>query len=127
MSHSSTYLKEAAIEFLQLCSGGKVKEAYEKFTAENFIHHNPYFKGDKQSLLTAMQESANENTGQVIEIKRALQDEDVVAVHSRISQNGEDAGISVVHMLRFEDNLIAEMWDVMMPEPMLMINENGLY
>lgn len=50
--------KEIAISFLSLASSGKVHEAYEKYVHPHFRHHNPYFKGDRESLLKGMEESA---------------------------------------------------------------------
>lgn len=36
-------------------AGGDVRAAYDKFIAPNFIHRNQYFKGDRKSLLEAME------------------------------------------------------------------------
>jgi len=35
--------KDMTKEFLRLCATGKVREAYERFVAHDFRHHNPYF------------------------------------------------------------------------------------
>ena len=43
--------KDIAISFLKLAASGKAPEAYEKYVHKNFRHHNPYFKGDAQSLM----------------------------------------------------------------------------
>src|SRR3712207_2296644 len=41
---------EAATSFLQMAGTGRVQEAYDRYVASSFIHHNQYFKGDRQSL-----------------------------------------------------------------------------
>jgi predicted SnoaL-like aldol condensation-catalyzing enzyme len=43
--------KEMAISFLRLASSGNVREAYETYDHPQFRHHNPYFPGDRASLL----------------------------------------------------------------------------
>jgi len=120
-------LKEAAIDFLQLAASGKVREAYEKYVAPNFKHHNPYFKGDRESLMLAMEEASVNTPNKEFTCVGALQDGDLVAVHSRVVQESQPAPISVVHIFRFEGNLVAELWDNIMPQPKEMVNENGLF
>jgi predicted SnoaL-like aldol condensation-catalyzing enzyme len=50
--------KEMAISFLRLASSGNVREAYETYVHPDFRHHNPYFPGDRASLLAGMEENA---------------------------------------------------------------------
>ena len=45
--------KEFATGFLKLAAAGKVDEAYQKYVADDFKHHNQFFKGDRLSLLNA--------------------------------------------------------------------------
>lgn len=44
--------KEAALSFLHMVVEGKIREAYEKYISPDFRHHNTYFKGDRESLLS---------------------------------------------------------------------------
>ena len=44
-----------AVEFLQMCARGEVREAYARHVADDFAHHNPWFPGDPASLLEAME------------------------------------------------------------------------
>lgn len=57
--------QDTAKAFLKTAGTGNVQEAYDRYVAPSFIHHNQYFKGDRQSLLTAMQEASktSPNTG----------------------------------------------------------------
>jgi predicted SnoaL-like aldol condensation-catalyzing enzyme len=61
-----------------------VREAYQKYIGRNFRHHNPFFRGDAASLRIAMEENAAKNPNKVL---RALEDGDLVAVHSRVSKS----------------------------------------
>jgi predicted SnoaL-like aldol condensation-catalyzing enzyme len=120
-------LKDAAIEFLTLVASGNVSEAYERHIAAGFRHHNPYFHGDAASLKEGMQANATRNPNKVLEVQRALQDGDQVAVFSRVRQHPDDRGGAVVHIFRFQENRIAELWDIGQPVPDNSINENGMF
>jgi predicted SnoaL-like aldol condensation-catalyzing enzyme len=82
--------KEAAMDFLRLVASGNVREAYHKYVGPEFRHHNAYFPSDAESLKTAMEENAAQNPNKVLEIQRALQDGDLVAVHSHVRQRPDD-------------------------------------
>jgi predicted SnoaL-like aldol condensation-catalyzing enzyme len=119
--------KDAAIEFLNLVASGKVREAYRKHIGPDFRHHNPYFRGDAHSLMVGMEENAAKNPDKVLEIQRAIQEGDQVAVFSRVRQKPGDLGGAVVHVFRFQGDLIAEFWDVGQAVPENSLNENGMF
>ena len=50
--------KERATDFLALVAAGQVEQAFAKHVAADFRHHNPFFPGDRLSLLRAMQYNA---------------------------------------------------------------------
>ena len=117
--------KDAAVEFLRLAASGKVRDAYAKHVGPGFRHHNPHFRGDAKSLMEAMEQNAAKNPEKILEVKRALQDGEQVAVFSRVRQKPSDNGAAVVHIIRFER--IAELWDVGQPIPEKAVNENGMF
>lgn len=120
-------LKEKAVSFLQLAASREVREAYDRFTGPDFRHHNPFFRGDADSLMLAMEENAIKNPQKVLEVKRVIEDGDIVAVHSHVKQNQDDIGVAVVHIFRFHNDLIVELWDVGQPIPENSPNENGAF
>jgi predicted SnoaL-like aldol condensation-catalyzing enzyme len=124
---SSHSLKDAAIEFLTLVATGKVREAYERHAGPGFRHHNPWFRGDAESLMTAMEENAAQNPDKTLEVQIALQEGDRVAVFSRVRQRLGDLGGAVVHIFRFEGDRIVELWDVGQEVPEESVNENGMF
>ena len=115
------------MDFLRLASSGDVRKAYELYVAVNFKHHNAYYKGDRESLMKGMEEAAQSSPNKEFTMLRALQDGDLVAIHSRVVQASLDSPISVVHIFRFAGSQIVELWDIIMLEPKEMINENGLF
>lgn len=119
--------KEISENFLILCASGKAKEAYAKYIAKDFVHHNPYFHGDAQSLLNGMEKNAIDNPDKIFEIQRSAQDGNIVFVHSKVRMNPSHQGIAVVHIFRFNADLIVELWDVGQPAPENMINKMGMF
>lgn len=119
--------KDAAMEFLRLAASGSVREAYQKYVAVGFRHHNPHFRGDAESLAAGMAENAAKFPDKKLEIQRAIEEGDLVAVHSRVRMKPDDAGVAVVHIFRFKANLIAELWDIGMPAPEKSPNEHGMF
>lgn len=118
---------EIAVSFLKLAASGKVREAYNKCVSLDFRHHNPYFRGDRESLMFAMEENAAKNPSKKLEIKLTLEDRNMVVTYSRVQQNPGDPGIAVVHIFRFEGDHIIEMWDIGQAVPEASPNENGMF
>ncbi len=105
--------KEAAVTFLKLAGLGSTREAYEKFVARDFIHHNQYFKGDRGSLMSAMIEAHKKSPNKLIDVKQVFEDGDTVITHSLVvRKDPAEQDIAVVHIFRFEGDKVAELWDV---------------
>jgi predicted SnoaL-like aldol condensation-catalyzing enzyme len=119
--------KAAAIDFLQLAATGRAREAFDKHAAPDFRHHNPWFKGDAVSLMTAMDENASKNPGKTLRVHHALEDGDLVSVYSEVHHRSGDRGAAVVHIFRFEGGRIGELWDVGQEVPENPVNENGIF
>lgn len=125
--NSITNISEAASDFLKLIVSNQIREAYKRYVGEKFRHHNPFFRGDAESLMIAMEEDAAANPDKVLEIQHTLQDGELVAIHSWIRQQPGDLGTSVVHIFRFEGDLITEAWDVGQAVPEDSPNEHGMF
>jgi predicted SnoaL-like aldol condensation-catalyzing enzyme len=119
--------KFSAIDFLQLCSSGKVREAFSKYVALGFKHHNPYFAGDAASLIEGMLAAAKANPKQTFEVQRALEDNELVSVHSRVTPAPGGPSLAVVHVFRFEADRVVELWDVVAQVPAESPNANGAF
>jgi predicted SnoaL-like aldol condensation-catalyzing enzyme len=119
--------KEIALAFLRAAASGDVREAYRKHVTPGFRHHNPFFRGDAESLMRGMEENAAKNPNKVLEVQRVIEEGELVAVHSRVRQKPDDRGAAVVHIFRFEGGKIAELWDLGQPVPENSPNENGMF
>jgi predicted SnoaL-like aldol condensation-catalyzing enzyme len=118
--------KETAISFLKMAGGGHVQMAFDRFVSDGFKHHNQYFKGDRQSLMHAMADSFEMNPNKTIDVRQVYEDGPTVITHSLVMRaNGKDLNIVVVHIFRFENGKIAEMWDLGQPLEKESPNTNG--
>jgi predicted SnoaL-like aldol condensation-catalyzing enzyme len=124
MTDSNT---DAAVSFLKLAVSGKVREAYSKFVGAGFRHHNPFFEGSAETLLAGMEENARQNPSKVLEVKRAIAEGELVAVHSHVRPKPGDLGAAVVHIFRFEKGRIVELWDLGQPVPEKSPNQYGMF
>ena len=119
--------KEAAVTFLTLAAKGQVREAYDRFVAPDFRHHNPHFRGDAASLAFAMAQNAAENPGKIFEPKHVVAEGDLVAVHGRVRMKPDSQDFALFHLFRFANGRIVELWDVAQPTPADSVNEHGMF
>lgn len=119
--------KGSAVAFLKMVVAKNIREAYDKFIAPDFIHHNQYFKSDRESLLVAMEQAHRKFPDTTIEIKRIYEDNDTVITHSLVKHGPNEADIAVVHIFRFKNGLVAELWDLGMQIQEDSPNDNGLF
>lgn len=119
--------EDVAVSFLQAAASGRVREAYGQHVDKGFRHHNPYFAGTADALMTGMEENARQNPQKRLEVLHTVEEGDLVAVHSRVQHNPADRGAALVHLFRFEGDRIAELWDIGQPVPAETINANGMF
>ena len=118
---------DIASEFLRMCARGDVREAYERFVADDFVHHNAWFPGDRQSLLLAMEASAATEPNKSFDVKQVIDGGDRVAVLSHLQRAGADLEYAVVHIARFADGKIVELWDLGQEIPKDSPNALGMF
>ena len=114
-----------ATQFLQVCALESPAKAFELYVNSNFTHHNQYFPGDRSSLMNAMIESDSKMPNKKFTIKHIFESGDKVAVHSHVVK--ENMEIAVVHIMRFENGKISEMWDVGQVMEKNSPNKNGMF
>lgn len=119
--------RDRAIEFLRLVAAGQVREAWQRHVGAGLVHHNPYFAAHEEALIAAMEADAAANPAKTLEVQRALQDGDEVAVHSWLRQHPDDPGHALVHLFRFEADRIVELWDLAQEVPESSPNAHGMF
>lgn len=119
--------KDEAVHYLQMIIAGEIDEAYERYISPDLRHHNPHFPGDAESLRNAMKANDGMSPNKTLEVKQTIEEGEMVMVYSHIKQNPSDLGAAVVHVFRFSNGKIIEMWDVGQPLLEESPNENGMF
>jgi len=119
--------KQVAVQFLQLVVVGRIDEAYQKYVDLQGKHHNPFFPAGFPELRKAMTENHIQFPNKQLIIKNVIGDGDLVAVHSHILLCPGETGISAVHLFRFHDYKIVEIWDCNQPVPADSPNKDGIF
>ena len=119
--------KEMAVAFLHSTSSGKAEEAFRKYTHPDFTHHNPYYPSDSASLMKGMIDNAKLNPHQELEVLRYAENDHIVFVHSKVSVNGNDMIFGLVHIFRFYEDSIIELWDIAQQVPKDSPNKVGMF
>ena len=119
--------RDIATEFLQLCARGDVREAYARFVSDDFVHHNAWFAGDRESLLLAMEQSAAAEPNKSFEVKQVIDGGDRVAVLSHLKRASVEVEYAVVHIARIVDGKIVELWDLGQEIPKDSPNALGMF
>jgi predicted SnoaL-like aldol condensation-catalyzing enzyme len=100
---------DAAVAFLQMAAGGKVRQAYSKYVADGFIHHNPYFEGSAAALMKGMEENFLQFPQKSLEVKRTILGDQWLSIPTSAVPAPGTCGSDIFH---FENGHIVEMWDV---------------
>ncbi len=119
--------KEAAVTFLKQASGGEVRDAYAQFVGNGFRHHNPFFEGSAEALMAEMEQNARQNPQKTREILRTVAEGNYVVIHSHVRMKPGGLGFAVVHIFRFVQGRIVELWDLGQPVPEESPNANGMF
>lgn len=119
--------REIAVSFLQLAASGNPRLAFHQYVHPQFSHHNPYFNGDREALLTGMEEGAVQFPNKTFEVVRTLEDGDLVAIHGKVRLNPDTPEIALIHIFRFDGELIIEEWEAAQEVPQASPNQNGMF
>ncbi len=117
--------KERAMDFLNMVVAGHIDEAYVNYVNMHGVHHNMYYSSEFASLKRGMKENHAQFPSKRLMVKNVLSDGNMVAVHSHIVMIEGQPGIAVVHIFRFEEGKIIEMWDVGQAIPLDSPNRRG--
>ncbi|HSW77252.1 MAG TPA: ester cyclase [Candidatus Chromulinivoraceae bacterium] len=119
--------KERAAEFLKLISSGKVDEAYDQFVSLTGKHHSPHFAAGFGTLREAMKENYRLFPKKQSSIKHVVGEGDMVAIHSHVVLKPGDLGFAILHLFRFENGSIIELWDFTQPVLEESPNTDGIF
>lgn len=118
--------KAIALEFMRHLRDGDRNGARGLVTPAA-RHHSAYFAARMPALIEATVEAARQAPDRTGDVKLVVADGDYVVVHSHVRHAPGDRGASVVHMFRFQSDLIDEMWIVGQAVPAEMPNADGMF
>lgn len=111
MEQSINLHKETATQFMRLIASGEIDKAYDQFMVTKGIHHNQFVMAGFPALRAAMKKDYQGSPVKLLTIKWVIEEGDMVVVHSHMSKKIDDPGWQLIHMFRFKDDLIVELWD----------------
>ena len=119
--------KHIARQFIELVSTGKIDEAYRMYVALDGKHHNPFFPAGFPALRQAMKDNQVQFPDMRLTVKHVIGDGDLVAIHSQVVLHPGEVGMAVLHLFRFQDDRIVEMWDIGQHVPADSPNQDGIF
>jgi len=107
--------KELVINFYKaVFTDKKVAEAFKKYATPGYIQHSP-MATNVQATIEFLQSYMDNTPGHGWELKRALADGDLVALHVHSWSSPDDPGRAIVDIFRVENGMVAEHWEVIQP------------
>ena len=119
--------REIVTRFVNLFCGHHVREAFMTYVAPGYIQHNPLAADGRDAAIAALEPFFASQPNMRCEIQRILVDGNLAAVHYRLRMNPADRGAAVVDILRLENGMIVEHWDVFQPVPEHSANPHPMF
>lgn len=116
--------KQLILKFYEEVFNNHDIDATVKYMREDYIQHNPGVPQGRDGFIEAFRKKFAAVPTFHLDVKRIIVEDDMAAVH--IHANGMPGGNEsvVVDFYRFQDGLLAEHWDCLMPIPKEMLGNN---
>jgi predicted SnoaL-like aldol condensation-catalyzing enzyme len=105
--------KKIVLEAFEALFNRKDIEAARAFLSPGYMQHNPLFADGREGLFKFVSSLPLSTR---FECQLAVAEGDYVMIHGRYSDNGYPANWVVVDILRLEDGILVEHWDVIQDE-----------
>jgi predicted SnoaL-like aldol condensation-catalyzing enzyme len=120
--------REIVTRFVNLFyTQGRVREAFMTYVAPGYIQHNPVARDGRDSAIAALEPFFASQPNALREVQRIIVDGNLAAVHVRLRQNPQDRGFAVIDILRLENGMIVEHWDVIQAVPEQSANAHPMF
>ena len=120
--------RQIVTRFIDLFYGqGRVREAFMTYVAPGYIQHNPVAADGRDTAIAALEPYFASQPNAIREVQRIIVDGNLAAVHVRVRQNPQDRGVAIVDILRLENGMIVEHWDVIQAVPERSANPHPMF
>ena len=121
--------KAVVIAFYNAALNEKDWEKASKFIGPRYVQHNQAAVDGPEGIKAHIENLKANFPLNHGEIKRALADGDLVALHIHVKRSPDVLGFAVVDLFRVENGKVVEHWDVVqrIPEPKDVKNSNTMF
>jgi predicted SnoaL-like aldol condensation-catalyzing enzyme len=121
--------KAIVIAFYNAALNEKNWEKASKFIGSRYVQHNQAAVDGPEGIKAHIENLKKNFPLNHGEIKRALADGDLVALHIHVKRSPDVLGFAVVDLFRVENGRVVEHWDVVqrIPEPKDVKNSNTMF
>jgi predicted SnoaL-like aldol condensation-catalyzing enzyme len=119
--------KVIAIEFYNRALNQLDFEKAAELIGDKYVQHNPHAIDGREGLknhLAMLKKDFPKNHG---DIKRAIAEGDLVALHIHSKRTPESRGNAIVDIFRIENGKVVEHWDVVQAVPEKALNDNTMF
>lgn len=121
--------KAVVIAFYNAALNEKDWEKASKFIGPRYVQHNQAAVDGPEGIKAHIENLKTNFPLNHGDIKRALADGDLVALHIHVKRSPDVLGFAVVDLFRVENGKVVEHWDVVqrIPEPADVKNSNTMF
>ena len=120
--------KEKAIDFYKTAYEGNPRKAVELYVGEKYIQHNPSVGDGPEPFIAYFEKAGSEHPRKSIHFVRAVEEGDLVALHTHQIWPDINKEYITMDFLRFDSKgKIVEHWDAIQQIPEESANGNTMY
>ena len=120
--------KQNAIAFYKTAYEGDPRKATELYVGNEYIQHNPSVGNGTQPFIDYFEKAAKEHPKKTIKFVRAVEEGDLVALHTHQIWPDIKKEYVTMDFFRFDENgKIVEHWDAIQQIPETSENGNKMY
>lgn len=115
------------VEFYTTVLSQRQVDKAPHYLKEDYIQHNPFAPSGRDAFMEFFRVLFAQYPQSEHRIVRTAADGDLVYLHVHAKNSPDDPGRAVMDILRVENGMIVEHWDVVQPVPESAANNNGMF